>query len=87
MPRGVLSPPGDESQPFIRNLLADHMNELAADPILLKNNDIFFYGFIRYETIFNERFRMGFCFMFDRYIDRWLLSGDSKHNYLEREPN
>jgi len=85
MPYGVISPPNSESQPFTRNLLLYHMNELAADAIPLRRNVIFFYGFVRYETIFKQSYRMGFCYMFDKFSERWLLSGDEKYNYLEKE--
>jgi hypothetical protein len=85
MPRGVISPPNGESQPFYQNLFANHLNELAADPLPLRKNAIFFYGFVRYETIFSHVFRLGFCFIFDRFTSCWHLSGGSKYNYLERE--
>jgi hypothetical protein len=85
MPYGVIAPPDSESQPFSQNLLGNHMNELAADPVLLKSNAIFFYGFVRYETIFKQTYRMGFCYIFDMFSEQWLLSGDENYNYLIRE--
>jgi hypothetical protein len=85
MPYGVISPPNSESQPFTQHLMMNHMNELAADTLILKNKALFFYGFVRYETIFKQSYRMGFCYFFDRYSDRWILSGDEKYNYLTKE--
>jgi hypothetical protein len=61
------------------------MNDLAADSLPLKTKNLFFYGFVRYSTIFDEIFRMGFCYMFDRYSDKWLLFGDEKYNYCKKE--
>lgn len=85
MPYGVISPPNSESQPFTQNLLANHMNELAADPIPLLTKVIFFYGFVRYETIFKQTYRMGFCYMFDKFSERWILTGEENYNYLAKE--
>jgi hypothetical protein len=88
MPWGVIAPPNDgQSQPFTRNLLAEHMNELAEGTPPLAKGALFFYGFVRYETIFAQTYRMGFCFIYDKFSDRWLLSGDQRYNYLEREPS
>jgi hypothetical protein len=85
MPYGVIAPPNGESPPFSNNLFAFMMNALAADPLPLKTKNFFFYGFVRYSTIFDEVFRMGFCYMFDRYSDKWLLFGDDKFNYCRKE--
>jgi hypothetical protein len=85
MPYGVISPPNSESQPFTQHLLMNHMNELAADTLILKNKTLFFYGFVRYETIFKQRYRMGFCYFYDRYSNRWILTGDENYNYLTKE--
>jgi hypothetical protein len=85
MPYGVISPPGSESQPFTQNLILNHMNELAADTLILKSKAFFFYGFVRYETIFKQTYRMGFCYMFDLYGERWILTGEDNYNYLTKE--
>jgi hypothetical protein len=85
MPYGVISPPNRESQPFSQNLLANHMNELAAEPVPLWKKSLFFYGFIRYETIFKQTYRMGFCYFFDRYSECWILTGEDDYNYLTKE--
>ncbi len=86
LPRGVISPPQLESQPFIRYLLSDLNEGLArAGPSPLMRNEVVFYGFVRYETIFDQAFRMGFCFFFDRFSDRWVLGGEGNYNYLKRE--
>ena len=85
MPYGVVAPPTANSQDFTRNLLGDHINDFAADPLILIRKAIFFYGFVRYETILKQTFRLGFCFIFDRFSERWILSGDDGYNYLTEE--
>ena len=85
MPRGVIAGPDSKSQPFTRNLFADHMENLIEDEIPLVRNALFFYGFVRYETIFKQTFRIGFCFIFDRYFNHWILAGNDRYNYLEQE--
>jgi len=85
MPYGVIAPPSGKSQEFNQNLFSFMMNDLAADPLPLKTKNLFFYGFVRYSTIFNEVFRMGFCYMFDRYSEKWLLLGNEHYNYCRKE--
>jgi hypothetical protein len=86
MPYGVIAPPNGESQPFTNNLYAFMIrNDLAIDPLPLTTKRIFFYGFVRYATIFDEVFRMGFCCIFDVASEKWLLSGGGNHNYCCKE--
>jgi len=85
LPYGVIAAPRGESQPFSRDLLADHKTIVEGDPRILRKNDLFFYGFVRYATIFKETYRMGFCFSFDRKGDRWILVGEGNYNYLTKE--
>jgi hypothetical protein len=85
MPYGVIAPPSGPSQEWTHNLFAEMMNALAADPLPLKTQEVFFVGFVRYETIFGEVYRLGYCFMFDKFSNRWLLAGGDKHNYLHKE--
>jgi hypothetical protein len=85
MPYGVIAPPNGESQSFSNNLLAFIMGKLVTDPLPLKENRFFFYGFVRYGTIFNEIFRVGFCYHFDLFSEKWLLTGGDKHNYCKKE--
>jgi hypothetical protein len=86
MPWGVIAPPSDgQSQPFTRNLLSEHMNALAEGKPPLARNALFFYGFVRYETIFKQTYRLGFCFIYDKFSNLWILSGGERYNYLERE--
>jgi hypothetical protein len=86
MPRGVISAPGIDSPIFTSYLIRDISNALAAagsQPLV--KNELFFYGFVRYDTIFGQKLRLGFCFIFDRYSDGWVLAGEEKYNYLKRE--
>jgi hypothetical protein len=85
MPYGVIAPPNGDSQPFRQNLFTFMMVTLETDLLPLQTKNIFFYGFVRYSTIFNEVFRMGFCFMYDRRDERWLLQGSDKYNYCRKE--
>lgn len=86
MPRGVISAPGVDSPIFTTYLMSDISNALAAaGPQPLVKNELFFQGFVRYDTIFNQKFRFGFCFIFNRYSDGWILAGEEKYNYLTRE--
>lgn len=86
MPRGVISAPGVNSPIFTTYLMSDISNALAAaGPQPLVKNELFFQGFVRYDTIFNQKFRFGFCFIFNRYSDGWILAGEEKYNYLTRE--
>jgi hypothetical protein len=84
---GIIAPPnGTTGEKFVENLLAKHMGDLARIKIPLMENELFFYGFIIYKTIFNHKFRKGFSFRFNRYQDQWELCGDDGHNYLRPEP-
>jgi hypothetical protein len=85
MPYGVIAPPSGESQEFTNNVFAAMMNALVNDPLPLQTKALFFYGFVRYSTIFNEVYRLGFCFMFDKFSEKWLLAGGEKHNYCRKE--
>lgn len=85
LPFGINSPPSGESQPFYRDLLADHKTAVEENPLILRKNDLFFYGFVRYVTVLKKTYRMGFCFAFDPHSERWMLVDDEKQNYLEKE--
>jgi hypothetical protein len=66
IPYGVIAPPQGESQGWSFNLFAFTLRYLAERVEPLKTNELFFYGFVRYETIFRKTYRMGFCYMFDK---------------------
>lgn len=85
MPYGVISPPNGESRPYSRNLLANHLNEISYDRLPLENKSIFFFGFARYETIFHDVYRMGFCFFYSIFDERWVLAGGQEYNYCSKE--
>jgi hypothetical protein len=87
MPYGVIAPPTGKSQPFTNNLFAYLLgtNILTTEQLPLKEHTFFFYGFVRYATIFGEVFRVGFCYQFDLFSEKWLLTGDEKYNYCKKE--
>jgi hypothetical protein len=47
----------------------------------------FFRGFLRYTDIFDTRYILGFCFVFDKKGSRWVLMGGKDHNYCRKEKN
>jgi hypothetical protein len=85
MPWGVLAPPQGESQPFKNNLFAYTMGEMVNEPLPLKSKNLFFYGFVRYADLFGNVFRVGYCFVFDVFSERWLLMGSDDYNYRKKE--
>jgi len=85
IPYGVIAPPQGESQGWSFNLFAFTLRYVAERVEPLKTNELFFYGFIRYATIFDEVFRVGFCFMFDIVSEKWILTGGDRHNYHRKE--
>jgi hypothetical protein len=85
MPYGVIAPPSGESQEFTNTVFGAMANALITDSLPLQTKAIFFYGFIRYLTIFNEVYRLGFCFIFDKFSEKWLLAGGETHNYCRKE--
>jgi hypothetical protein len=85
IPYGVIAPQQGESQGWTQNLFAFTLKYSVEGTNPLKNNKMFFYGFIRYATIFDEVFRVGFCFMYDVVSEKWVLTGGDRHNYFRKE--
>jgi hypothetical protein len=48
-------------------------------------SNLFFHGFVRYRDIFGSVYIMGFCAVFDILGQRFVLQGDSPHNYIRKE--
>jgi hypothetical protein len=93
MSRGVIAPPSNSSQHFIYDLDAQNniligakeLDDLYGGQLRLSKSELFYYGFVRYRTIFDQTFRMGFCFIFDKRGNHWHLAGGDRYNYLEKE--
>jgi hypothetical protein len=85
MPWGVIAPPNGQSQPFTQNVFAFVLGKMRDNQFLLKSEDIFYYGFVRYADVFKNVFRVGFCYRFDISSEKWLLLGDEDYNYHQKE--
>lgn len=85
MPWGVVAPPNGESQPFTYNLFAFTLGKVGQGEIPMRTHNFYFYGFVRYATIFGGIYRSGFCFMYDVASERWLLWGGDDYNYCKQE--
>jgi hypothetical protein len=85
MPWGVVASPTDESQLFYSNIFAASFQNAESNPLPLKDSNVFFIGFVRYETYLHESYRMGFCFVYDVLGERWVLMGNENYNYCTKE--
>jgi hypothetical protein len=50
-----------------------------------EGNDLYFRGYVRYMDIFNKRYILGFCAMYDVVSGRFVLMGDDRYNYNREE--
>jgi hypothetical protein len=82
MPYGIVAPPNGECEEFPFVAISELVTE-GSEPFSQKL--IFFMGFVRYSDIFKNRFVLGFCFMFDRVGNRWILAGGDGYNYCRKE--
>lgn len=85
MPYGVLAPPNKESEEFPFLAVASLIDEANRNGLPFSQIIPFFVGYVRYKDILQNRYIVGFCFMFDRNGNRWILSGDEKYNYCRKE--
>lgn len=83
MPYGVIAPPGGQSEDFPYLAIANLVSEGEETPF--SQTLPFFRGFVRYADILKNHFILGFCFMFDREGNRWILSGGDDYNYCRKE--
>jgi hypothetical protein len=82
IPEGVvILPNGGESKEYEFSALS-----YAFKPPLDPNmKSLFLMGFVRYRDIFGNRYRTGFCFVFDHRQNAFVLIGDDPYNYRCRE--
>jgi len=78
MPHGIVVPPKDDSEIFEHGVLSD-IGHLGGD------KNIFFLGFVHYTDIFDNSYVCGFCFLFHKESNRWVLAGGTKYNYRHKE--
>jgi hypothetical protein len=57
------------------------MSHIFMPPLDPKTRSLFFMGFTRYKDIFGNRYRTGFCFVFDYRQNVFVLIGDEPYNY------
>jgi hypothetical protein len=48
---------------------------------------MFLIGYIIYDDVFGNRYRRGYCAIFDIYGERFILMGDDRYNYEKKEEN
>jgi hypothetical protein len=48
-------------------------------------SDLYFCGYVRYTDIFNKRYILGFCAIFDYTSRHFVLMGDDRYNYNREE--
>lgn len=77
LPYGVIAPPnGGRSHDF------------PAIPVPnrpFSTHSPFFLGFVRYADIFQNRFILGFCFLFDAGSNTWIRALGDEYNYCRKE--
>jgi hypothetical protein len=88
MPYGVIAPPQDQTQEFKAIPNVDFFEGGKYDPPLKEvTKKAYFRGYVRYADIFNNRYIIGFSFVFDIAGNRWILMGNEDHNYCRKEKN
>jgi hypothetical protein len=86
MPWGVVAPPdGKETEPFTFNIFAGTLIEASRNPNILRDGIPFFLGFVMFGDIFGNLYTLGFCFLFDRNGNRFVLAGGDEYNYCRKE--
>jgi TIR domain-containing protein len=50
-----------------------------------EGNDLYFCGYVRYMDMFDKRYILGFCTMYDFRSGRFVLMGDDRYNYDREE--
>ena len=86
LPYGVVVS-SDKPYPFSANaMVVIDVQNLAVRPWFHgEGNDLYFCGYVRYIDIFNKRYILGFCAMYDFLSGRFVLMGDDRYNYNREE--
>jgi hypothetical protein len=85
MPYGVIAPPNGQTEDFPYLAIADLIGEVHKSEMPLSKLMPFFIGYVRYADIFKNRYILGFCYLFDRNGNRWILAGGDEYNYCRKE--
>ena len=75
-------------KPYLRTTNASRIDVEKIDvrPAFLgRGNDLYFCGYVRYTDIFNKRYILGWCFMYQIDSGRFILKGDDRYNYIREE--
>jgi hypothetical protein len=84
LPTGVVSAlnnPYDERENLVSQIDVMKLYE----ELSFKKYALFFYGYVRYEDIFGERYITGFCHLFDGLHNRFVRSGNKRFNYFRKD--
>jgi hypothetical protein len=86
LPYGIVVSSG-KPYPFSANaMVVIDVQDLAVRPSFHgEGNDLYFCGYVRYTDIFNKRYILGFCAMYDVVSGRFVLMGDDRYNYNREE--
>jgi hypothetical protein len=78
-------PNGGEADPLTFNIFINVMREAANNQNMLRIGIPFFLGFVIFGDIFGNIYTLGFCFLFDRIGNRFILAGGDEYNYCHKE--
>ena len=87
MPHGVIAP----AQGVLdREYVVEEMNKFLVDAndrprYLPGQNNLYFWGFVRYKDLFDRNYITGFCFMYHPLDGQFVLAGGDVYNYRRRE--
>jgi hypothetical protein len=86
LPYGIVVS-GDKPYPFSANAIAviDVQNIAVRPWFHGTGNDLYFCGYVRYTDIFNKRYILGWCAMYQFDSNRFILMGDDRYNYNREE--
>jgi hypothetical protein len=74
-----------ETEDFGRQVLTSELWRRPAEASDVEFRAVYFMGYVHYVDIFNNRFIVGFCLLFDRTLMRWRIRGDQRYNYCRKE--
>lgn len=85
MPYGIIAPPNGETEDIGTQVTEAHLKGRRAGPFDVEERAVYFMGYAQYADIFQNRFTVGFCLLFDRKMVRWRIRGDERYNYCRKE--
>jgi hypothetical protein len=85
MPYGIIAPPQGQTDDFPFLAVRELIPGTQGDEVPFSEKVLFFIGYVRYSDMLKNIFILGFCFVFDRSGNRWILAGGNEHNYCRKE--